>query len=77
MHEAGIEIQILSIGLLVLASYFVGKLTRHIKVGETTEHLQMLAAIAFLARDEENREALRHAADAHDVLGALKKVTPA
>jgi mannitol/fructose-specific phosphotransferase system IIA component (Ntr-type) len=41
------------------------------------EHLQMLAAIALIARKEENREALRHAHDAHDVLGILRKVTPA
>jgi len=36
MHEVRIEIQILCIGLLVLASYFIGKLTRHLKIGETT-----------------------------------------
>ncbi len=41
------------------------------------EHLQMLAAIALIARREENREALRHAHDAHDVLGILRKATPA
>lgn len=41
---------------------------------KTSEHLQMLAAIAFLARDEENRDALRHAMDAHDVLEVLSKV---
>ena len=40
------------------------------------KHLQMLAAIAVVARKEENRQALRHAHDAHDVLGILRKVSP-
>jgi mannitol/fructose-specific phosphotransferase system IIA component (Ntr-type) len=43
---------------------------------DTTEHLQMLAAVALLVRDEHNREALRHAEDAHAVLELLAEVSP-
>jgi mannitol/fructose-specific phosphotransferase system IIA component (Ntr-type) len=43
----------------------------------SSEHLQMLAAIALTARQEENREALRQAHDARDVLDILGRVTPA
>jgi mannitol/fructose-specific phosphotransferase system IIA component (Ntr-type) len=43
---------------------------------DTTEHLQMLAAVALLIRDEHNREALRKASDAHDVHEVLRRITP-
>ena len=73
MSEAGIEIQILCIGLLVLGSYFMGKLARHLKIGETTGQL----VGGLLVREEQNRESLRRAADAQGVLEVLRKAAPA
>jgi len=38
---------------------------------QSGEHLQMLAAIALLVKEEEKRNIIRYAADAHDVIGLL------